>query len=319
MDLENQVKNIGKEIYEKVSAFVQANKGDDDKLYSNAILRLSDGRKMVVPFNAWGGQPDIKIWNYQWNEELQRGSGDSFSIMPKSGYGFLVDITFYYLDKDQVDFTASEKEYPYKSDLTEEQKETIKSYMAQLYEQISTLVYDKEATRSVGNFTSEAKKQYNIQQFNEEMRKLSETNPDSKVLPSVETAINWWINQFTGSRLGGSIGDDFNSVLAMTMADQVFSQTSVNETQVAAFRESLSKALMDELSKGIEPDLDVDYGPRGILADAMVESRISGSEAPFKTRMVVGVNSVRVSAGYGAKYEEIFADEVEEEKAKRSI
>lgn len=318
MDLENQVKNIGKEIYEKVTAFVQANKGDDDKLYSNAILRLSDGRKMVVPFNAWGGQPDIKIWNYQWNEELQRGSGDLFSIMPKSGYGFLVDITLYYLNKDKLDFTTSEK-YPYKSDLTEEQKETIKSYMAQLYEQISTLVYDKEATRSVSNFTFEAKKQYNIQQFNEEMRKLSETNPDSKVLPSVETAINWWINQFTGSRIGGSLGDDFNSVLAMPMADQVFSQTSVNETQVAAFRESLSKALMDKLSKGIEPDLDVDYGPSGILADAMVESGISGSKAPFKTRMVVGVNSVRVSAGYRDKYEEIFANEVQEEKAKRSI
>ena len=319
MDLENQVKAIGKEIYEKVSAFVQANKGDDDKLYSKAILRLSDGRKMVVPFNAWGGQPDIKIWNYQWNEELQRGSGDSFSIMHKSGYGFLVDITLYYLDKDQVDFKASEKEYPDKNDLTEEQKETIKSYMAQLYEQISTLEYDKEATRSIGNFTFEAEKQYNIQQFNEEMRKLSEINPDSKILPSVETAINWWINQFTGSRLGGSIGDDFNFVLAMAMADQVFSQTSVNETQVAAFRESLSKALMDKLSKGIEPVLDVDYGPSGILDDAMVESGISGNKAPFKTRMVVGVNNVRVSAGYRAKYEEIFANEVQEKKAKRSI
>ena len=319
MDLNNQVKAIGKEIYEKVSAFVRANKGEDDKLYRNAILRLSDGRKMVVPFNAWGGEPDIKIWNYQWNEELQRGSGDSFSILPKSGYGFLVNITLYYLDKDEVDFTASEQEYPYKSDLTEEQKETIKSYMTQLHEQISTLEYDKEATRSVGNFTYEARKQYNIQQFNEEMKKLSETNPDSKVLPSVETAINWWINQFTGSRLGGSIGDDFNSVLVMAMADQVFSQTSVNKTQVAAFRESLSKALMDKLSKGIEPNLEVDYGPSGILANAMVESGISGSKAPFKTTMVVGVNSVRVSAGYRAEYEEIFANEVQEKKTKRNI
>lgn len=319
MDLENQVKAIGKEIYEKVSAFVQANKGDDDELYKNAILRLSDGREMFFPFNAWGDQPNIEIWNYQWNEELQRGAGDSFSIMSKSGYGFLVNITLYYLDKDQVDFTASEQESPYKRDLTEEQKETIKSYMAQLYEQISTLEYDKEATRSVSNFTHEARKQYNIQQFNEEMRKLRETNPDSKVLPSVETAINWWINQFTGSRLGGSIGDDFNSVLAMTMNNQIFSQTSVNESQVAAFRESLSKALMDKLSKGIEPDLDVDYGPSRILADAMVASGISGNKAPFKTRMVVGVNSVRVSAGYRAKYEEIFANQVQEEKTRRSI
>lgn len=319
MDLENQVKAIGKEIYEKVYTFVQANKGDDDKLYSKAILRISDGRKIVVPLNAWDGQPDIEIWNYKWNEKLQRGSGDSFSIIPKSGYGFLVGIKLYYLDKDKVSFTASEEDYPYKSDLTEEQKENIKSYVAQLYEQISTLEYDKEATRSVSNFTFEARKQYNIQQFNEEMRKLSETNPDSKVLPSVETAINWWINQITGSRLGGSIGDDSNSVFTMEMADHLFSQTSVNETQVATFRELLSKTLMYKLSKGIEPALEVDYSPRGILADAMVESGISDNKAPFKTNMVVGVNSVRVNTGYRAEYEEIFANEVHEEKAKRSI
>lgn len=317
MDLENQVIAIGKEIYEKVFAFVQANKGDDDKLYSNAILRLSDGRKMVVHFNARGGQPDINIWNYQWNEELRRDTGDSFRIMPESRYGFLVRIKFYYLGK--VYFTASEQERPYKSDLTEEQEESIKVYMAQLYEQISTLEYDKEATHSVGNFTFEARKQYNIQQFNEEMKKLNETNPGSKVLPSVETAINWWIKQFTGSRLGGSVGDDFNSILIMAMADQVFSQASVNETQVGVFRESLSKALMDELSKGIEPSLDVNYGPSGMLADAMAKSGIEGSKAPFKTRMVVGVNSVRVSAGYGAKSEEIFATGVQEGKTKRSI
>ena len=319
MDLEKQVIAIGKEIYEKVSAFVQANKGDDDKLYRCAKLRLSDGREMIVPFHPWNGQPDIKISNYQWFEVPKRGSGDYFSIMHKSAYGFLVRINLFYLDREPLDFPASEKEYYYKTDLTEEEKETIKLYMAQLYEQIPTLEYDKEATHSVGNFTDEAREQYNIQQFNEEMRKLRETNLDSKVLPSVETAINWWINQFTGSRLGGSIGDDFNALLTMAMAEKAFSQTSVNETQIVTFRESLSKALMDRLSKGSEPQLSVDYAPSGILGDAMEEAGISGNKAPFKTTMIVGVNSVLVSAGYRAKYEEIFANDVQEEKAKRII
>ncbi len=319
MDLEKQVIAIGKEIYEKVSAFVQANKGDDDKLYRCAKLRLSDGRQMIVPFDPWGATPDIDISNYQWFEVPKRGAGDYFHIFHKSAYGFLVKINLFYLDREPLDFPASEEENYYKTDLTEEEKEIIKLYMAQLYEQIPTLEYDKEATHSVDNFTEKAREQYNIQQFNEEMRKLRETNPDSKVLPSVETAINWWINQFTGSRLGGSIGDDFNALLTMAMAEKAFSQTSVNETQIVTFRESLSKALMDELSKGREPQLSVDYAPSGILDDAMEEAEISGNKAPFKTTMFVGVNSVMVRAGYRSKFEEIFANEVQEEKAKKSI
>lgn len=319
MNLESQVKTLGKDIYKKVSAFVETNKGDDDKLYRSAILRLSDGREMVVPFHPWVDQSDIMILNYKWDEEFQRNVGDSFSVMHKSRYGFLVDITLYYLDKDNLEFTASEEEYPYKKELTDEEKEIIKTYMAQLYEQINTLEYDKKATHSVSNFTREAATQYSIQQFNEAMKKMSETNPESKFLPSVETAVNWWINQLTGSRLGGSVGSDFNSHLAMVMADQVFSQTSINETQVAKFRDSLSKSLMDKLSKGMEPELKVDYEPSEILADAMVESGINVSKAPFKTRMVVGLNSVRVSTGYGANYKEIFANQTQEEKTKKSI
>ena len=314
MDLENYVIIMGKKIYEKVLAFVRANKGDDDKLYRNAILRLNDGRKMIFPFGGNPGGADLQIWNYHWDDELQRGVGDTFEILLKSGYGFLVNIALYNCDKDPFAFHASDKGVPNKIDLTEEQKEAIMTYITQLYEKTLILEYDKEETHSVGNFTYDARDQYNIKQFKEAMQKLHDTNPDSNVLPSVETAVNWWIKKFTDSKIGGSLGNDFNSVFNMAMANQVFSQTSVNQDQIDAFRESLSRALMDELSKGNEPMLRVDYGPSGILADAMVESGISGGKAPFKTSMTVGVNSVRVSAGYRAEVEEIFANEVQEEK-----
>lgn len=313
MDFENQIKLLGKDIYQKVISFVEANKGDDDKLYRGAKLKLKDGREMFVPFNPWGGQPDIKIWNYEWNEELQRGNGDAFSIMAESGYGFLVDITFYNLDKDNTHFVASDMKYPHQKELSADEINAIKNYMAQLYEQVSTLEYDKEATRSISNFTQEARRQYNIQLFNNEMKKLNETESTTKVLPSVETAVNWWINIMNGPTLGGSLGDDINAHLTMRAAEKQFSQTSIDENQLIMFRDSLSKAIMDQLSQGLEVKLDVDYGPSGILLDAIMESGISGSKTPFKTNMVVNVDSVRVSAGYRAEYEEIFNNSVQEE------
>ena len=315
MDLENQVMIIGKEIYEKVFSFVQTNKGDDDRLYNSAILKLSDGRKVVVSFPKWD-KGEITISNYKWNKKLERDEGEYFYILPESGYGFLINITFYYLDKDDLIFTISEKENPYKVELTDEEKEIIKTYMEKLYEQMDTLKYDKEATHSISNYTYEAKKQYNIQQFYEEWKKIREINPESEFLPSVETAVNWWVEQLTGANMGGSLGDDFNSVLGMALANQVFTQTSIEEPQIVKFKESLSKALMYELSIGKEPRLEVDYGPSGILANAMADSGISSNKAPFKTTMIVQVNSVSVSAGYRAKYKEIFANQAQEETTK---
>ena len=57
-----QVEGIGKDIYEKVSAFVQENKGDDEKLYSYAMLKLSDGRIMTFSFpDMWESWPGPRI------------------------------------------------------------------------------------------------------------------------------------------------------------------------------------------------------------------------------------------------------------------
>ena len=116
-----------------------------------------------------------------------------------------------------------------------------------------------------------------------------------------------------GTTLGGSLGDDINAHLTMRAAEKQFSQTSIDGNQLIIFRDSLSKAIMDQLSQGLEVKLDVDYGPSGILLDAIMESGISGSKTPFKTNMVVNVDSVRVSAGYRAEYEEIFNNSVQKE------
>ena len=315
---DEQIMEIGREIYEKVSTFVKENKGRDSRLYNNAILKLGDGREMVYPFKPFG-ESNVKIWNYQWNDELQRGSGDAFGIMLDSGYGFLVDVHFYYLDKENLYYTASEKDYPYNKELTDEEKEDILLYLVQLQEQIPTLVYDKEATHTVSNYTYEAKHNYNIRQYNKEMKKLSKNDPESTVLPSVETAVNWWIIQFMGPKLGGWLGNDFASVMGMVLANDIFSDTQVTKDQLLVFRKELSKVIMEKLSKGYEVDLKTDYSAEGILADAMIKAKISGAKCPMKTQMYVGVNSVRVSAGYQAEIQEIYAIENKDEDPKKNV
>ena len=107
------------------------------------------------------------------------------------------------------------------------------------------------------------------------MNKLIQTNPESDALPAVEAAVNWWVSQLTGKMRGGSVGDDLDALCAMVMADQIFSQTQINEKQISTFRDVLSRKLMIQLSQGIEPTLGVDYEPSGILCDAMIESVIS--------------------------------------------
>ena len=317
ISLEEQINLYGMKIFKSLVEFIDKHKEDDDKLYKAAILKLPDGRTILVSFSSWDFSW-AKIEDYHWNEEIQKGSGVFFHIYPKSAYGFLTSINLCYLDKKDIDFKASEKKYPYNNEITKEEQDILINYIKNLYEQLPLLKYDRDATHSINNLTYEAKKEYNIQQFNETMEKLNKTDARRKILPSVETAVNWWINQFTGTRNGGSVGDDLNSFFIMLMADKVFSQTSVDEKQLSIFRQILSNELMDELSKGMEPKLQVDYGPTDILDDAMTQAGISGSKAPFKTSMVVGVNSVKVSAGYGAKYVEIY-DKIKDEYKVRKL
>ena len=303
-----QIEDIGKDIHEKVSVFVHENKGFDEQLYSYAMLKLSDGRIMSFSFpDMWCSDSAICIDEEELDKDTHRYSGNKFTIMPsKKKNKYLVSISLCNSDEKRIHYVVG-NEYFHNVVLTEEEKENILLYMKQIYEQLPTLEYDKELTHSVDNYTCEVKTRLKIQRFNEEIKKLRETNPESSVLPSVETAVNWWIKQITGVKLGGWCGDEFTSIMNMAMANEAFSSSSVNATQIIAFRESLSKAIMNDLSKGEYSSLDVDYGPGGTLLNAAIESNLKGVLFPMKTHMIVDIDSVRVVAGYGMPEEEIFA------------
>ena len=318
MDFNNEIKTIGKDIYEKVSAFVEANKELDDAVYQGAILNLNDGRKMYVPFanNIESGK--VKIYNYQWNEELQSGSGEKFWISAESDHGFLVSITIFNLNKDDLFFTVAD-DNAFQIELSEEDKNIIKNYMTKLQEQIPTLEYDKEATRSENNFTFEAKRGHIIQKYNNEMKNLMETDPTARILPSVQTAVDWWVERLIDSKVGGSIGNDKDSaqMMALATAHKLFIQSQkINVGQLGLFKDLLSNKIMNRLKRGFEVELSADYGPIGILREALEEAGIADSKTSFKTLMKVNVDSVIVQEGLGAEVKEIFKTPEEEVKHK---
>ena len=70
MNLEKQMVSLGKEIYQQIMTFVHTNQENDDFFYENAILKLKDGRKIIVPFH--GGFADIIIKNQQLDKEHQK-------------------------------------------------------------------------------------------------------------------------------------------------------------------------------------------------------------------------------------------------------
>ena len=305
MDFNNEIKTIGKDIYEKVSAFVEANKGSDPDFYNVAILNLSDGRKMFFSFDSHGW---LRIFNFEWNDELDKGSGEEFNISAKSTYGFLVNINILTLDKDYLSFTVADDNHQFQGELSDENKNIIKNYMTKLQEQIQTLEYDKEATCSIENMNFKARKEYKIQKFNDEVKKMLEEDPTSRALPSVQTAVDWWVEKLTAAKNGQNYSKMFGP-----LAKDLILQNSINDIQLDKFKNLLSQAIMNKLEQGNAVELSTDYSINGILRDALEGAKISLQETPYKPIMNVDVDSVRVAVSYQDKFEEIFNNSVEEE------
>ena len=191
MELNEYVKNIGKDILNIVIKVIEENKGDDDKYYENAYLKLQDGTQITVRFKNYLRK--LIMSRLVWNNEYERNEGYYFSINTHTRYGFCVDVSLRYLDKENLDYVASDKDYGNK-ELNEQEIETVIKFIDELHNKFLTVKYDKENTQRVENYNYEQACKYNKQRFNEAMNKLREKNSDCEVLPSVETAVDWWIN-----------------------------------------------------------------------------------------------------------------------------
>ena len=125
MELEDLAIEVGTEMYAKAASLVQTSKGEDNKNYRCARLRLSDGR--IIDYNFFDNifSNSLSITNLKWVEELESEVGDLLSVYIENGKA-TVRITLCYLDNRTIRFAAGNET---KNSLTKEQEEIIKDYL----------------------------------------------------------------------------------------------------------------------------------------------------------------------------------------------
>ena len=306
VQMETKLLDKAKNIYVRLEEFVKQNRSDNYKDYNGAYIKLAEGRKIFFPFDELNNQ--IKIWNYHWDDNRQRSYGDAFSILPVCDCGFLCNLQIFAFDKEKYELTVSEKKARNYHKLTEEQYQLFDNYLTKLAEALETMEYDNDSTYANNNLTIEAEAKNRARECNDEIKRVfGDVDPTTVVLPSVETAVDWWIESIKESSHGGGVGDDFNSRYAMQNAEIAFSQTAVSEMQISVFKDVLSKKIMDQLRRGLIAKIDYDFSSKSFLHDALEEANISDARLPYRTAMIVDAKTVKVRAN--GMEEEIYNSE----------
>ena len=294
MGFDEEILELGKKIYEKIWNFVQANKGDDDKYYENCYLRLPDGRAICLHFSGFDThKTSIRMTYTEHHPEYMVFRSDYLTIIPqKSTRGFLVRATLNQLNKTVFDFMAIEGDSNEECMLTAEEKEKALAYFKSLYGDLDELQYD-DAMHSVDNLRSDIREMYKANQYEEAIRQMAIENPEAKVIPAIETAVNWWINAIICCKSGASIGEDairkFN-----TPRTSYFSL--IGEEKIAEFRNILTQKIKAQLRNGKDVTIETVGNKESlILRSALTEAHIDIARFKDPICMIISADNVHVS------------------------
>ncbi len=313
LERENKLLEKAKAIYRRIEDYVNANKDNDARDYRGAYIKLPENRKIFFPFDEANNQ--VRIWRYNLNEG-ERNYGDSCYILPTCDCGFVCNVQIFVSDKDKIDLVVTEKKASINHVLSEEQFQLFDNYLIRLNEALDAMSYDYEGTRKEDNYTSEAIVRINAKRCEDEIKKLyGDADPKTVTLPSVETAVNWWIEAIKAPQ-EGTIGADFNSRYANPTDSISFSTTAVSDMQLEIFKDVLSRRLMEQLRRGLPARIDFDFSARSFLHDALEESNISDARLPYRTSMTVDVDSVKLVV---AGFEKDIYKEDEDQKGQQPV
>ena len=119
---------------------------------------------------------------------------------------------------------------------------------------------------------------------------------DAKYPEYVRVAVEWWANAVAAPKLDN--GEELPSFIATMAAKSVKPQS---EEGVKAFKETLAEEIITAIERSGSCYLSVDYHPCAALAKAGEKLGLDSMVGyPWKTKMTISANEVRVSAGYGA-------------------
>lgn len=124
-------------------------------------------------------------------------------------------------------------------------------------------------------------------------------------------AAEWWTNAIANptpnSFCNGDRTSD-SSFMMMVVGHMLAEQNAASPEQIEAFRELLTKRIEVELENRSRVELDCDYGPCRLLGEAAEEVGIDMHLFPFKRRMHITSDSVKVKDGYDADWVTIYPE-----------
>jgi len=124
----------------------------------------------------------------------------------------------------------------------------------------------------------------------------------------VKVAVDWWIGKLSGVPQwdNASLGAEEDLMVSL-LASLKGLPKEEDAPKMRKFACDLYDLLMaEDTDSYYGVMLSTDYGPEGLLYRASESSGIDTMRFPFKTRMVVKTDEVKVASGYGADYVVIY-------------
>jgi len=301
----------GKEIYADVLNAIDEQMPEiDQKRYSKAIFKLKDGRTLTFGLSSY--DRSITVRDTKWNDELRKFVGTEFYYEPLRENNDLLRVEIKKeKEEDDIDFVIRDDDYTDRYLLSDEEYQETEAYIDELHSLVKTMEYVPEKVRTANNLNGDAGLKRKLAILEEEKAKLQ----PGETLPVVKVAVDWWIDKMTGSHRCANIGmDGMAGAFASLFMQMAYDQDKPLPEEMQNFEKILTETITKRLFEGRDTQLDVDYGPSGVLRDVLIESHVSGSRVPLKTTMDISFDRVTVSCGYAAPWETIYEKEYEIDK-----
>ena len=131
-----------------------------------------------------------------------------------------------------------------------------------------------------------------------------------EVYPSVKAAVDWWVDRLSvKEEYNVHIDDDYLDRVGSHLKNILASNINVTDEQLESLRRILTEYCMKKLigHPFNQVYLETDYGPINDLARVIEETGINSDKLPFKTRMIITRESVKVREGYNSEYQELYS------------
>ena len=256
----------GKKIYNQLLEFVKQNKGNDDKYFKEAYIRLKDERVIKVSFDE---NPTVTCSSFYWSSKINDLRSCGFTLVSNSKTGFTVD-AFCREGLKASNIKVTDKSVEQDEELTENELKYYEDFFDELEEAIKTAEYSTELTHIRQNLNIESFRNVRKALYVEEVKKLE---PGQTAIPSVRAASTYVVNsimqiQRDNNRLLKRIANLFKKGGYQTK------QAPFTEIDLLKFEESLQERLMNALKDGSPAYIELDDFPKGLVYEALNDAHI---------------------------------------------